>query len=126
MEEIRIRTESEEQIYVMNWAAYMANRDPRYSLLFHIPNGGKRGKAEAGRFRAEGVKSCVPDLMLPVPVGMWAGCFIEMKRTKGGRLSDEQKRWIELLRAQGYYVEVAYGGEMATRILEKYMEGDCE
>lgn len=115
-------TESQEQIVVMKWASYMSNRDPRYSLLFHVPNGGTRGKAEAGRFRAEGVKAGVPDLFLPVAISPWHGCFVEMKRRKGGRVSSEQRQWIDALREQGYYAAVAYGAEDAIAIIKQYME----
>ena len=118
-----VPTESQEQIAVINWASYMSNRDPRYGLLFHIPNGGSRGKAEAGRFRAEGVKSGVPDLFLPVPVGVYAGAFVEMKRIRDGRVSEEQKNWLVALQNQGYFAKVCYGAEDAIRTLKSYMEG---
>lgn len=99
----------------------MANRDPRYGMIFHIANGGSRGKAEAGRFRAEGVKSGVPDLMLPVPIGIYAGLFIELKRVKGGKVSENQKKWIADLNANGYYATVCHGAEEAIKTIEKYM-----
>ena len=48
--------------------------------------------------------------------------FIEMKRQKGGRVSPEQKEWIERLDNDGYCVGVAKGFESAVKILEKYLE----
>lgn len=115
-------SESAEQITVMRWAEWMSNRDPRYSLLFHIPNGGSRHPAEAARFKAEGVRAGVPDLMLPVAVEPFHGMFLELKRTKGGRVSADQRRWIDQLRAQGYYAAVAFGAEDAIAIIKLYME----
>lgn len=118
-----VPTESEEQIAVISYASYMANRDPRYGLLYHIPNGGERSKAEAGRFRAEGVKSGVPDLCLPVAKGGYHGLYIELKRIKGGRISPAQTEWLASLNDEGYLALVAYGAEQAIKILDTYMEG---
>lgn len=62
-------TEAEEQATLFSWAAMKRGKYPELDLLFHIPNGGSRGKAEAARFKAEGVKPGVPDLFLPVARG---------------------------------------------------------
>lgn len=61
-----VPTESVEQQCLFRWAAFQSGRFPELALLYHVPNGGSRKKAEAGRFRAEGVKAGVPDLCLPV------------------------------------------------------------
>lgn len=50
-------TEDVEQMCLFRWADAQSGKYPELSLMYHIPNGGKRGKAEAGRFRAMGVKS---------------------------------------------------------------------
>ena len=86
--------EGQEQATLMSWAGMQSCVYPELGLLFHIPNGGSRSKAEAGRFKAEGVKAGVPDLFLPVPRGEYHGLFIELKRRQGGRVSDEQKDWL--------------------------------
>lgn len=116
-----VPTEDEEQMALINWARMAAGALPELRLLFHIPNGGSRGKAEAGRFRAMGVKSGVPDLFLPVARGPWHGLFVELKRTKGGRVSSEQAAWIRDLGAQGYCAAVCYGWEDARREIERYL-----
>ena len=64
-----VPTESVEQQCLFRWAAFQSGRFPELALLYHVPNGGSRKKAEAGRFRAEGVKAGVPDLCLPVARG---------------------------------------------------------
>ena len=116
-----IPSEDEEQIIVMNWAALARGKFPELDLLFHIPNGGKRGKREAARFKDMGVKAGVPDLFLPVPRGKYAGLFVEMKRTKGGTVSPEQKKWIADLRGMGYAAEVAKGGWAAVELIKAYL-----
>ena len=101
----------------MQWFK-MAHPDLR---VFAIPNGGKRGKMEAMRLRLEGVCSGVPDLMIPTPRGQHHGLFVEMKRTKGGSVSKEQKDWIAYLQAQGYQAIVCRGFEEAKRGIECYL-----
>ena len=108
---------------LFRWAEVARGKFPALDLLFHIPNGGKRGKAEAARFKAEGVKAGVPDLFLPVPRGKAHGLFIELKRRKGGRVSKEQAIWTISLQAQGYRAEVAKGWEEARDIIIEYLAG---
>ncbi len=117
-------TEAQEQATLMSWAQMQSFRYPELGLLFHIPNGGGRSKAEAGRFKAEGVKAGVPDLFLPAPRGKYHGLFLEMKRMKGagGKVSPEQKKWIEALREQGYAAEVCFGWKQAAEVLTNYLE----
>lgn len=119
-----VPTEDAEQMALFRWASLATPAHPELALLFHIPNGGSRGKAEAGRFRAMGVKAGVPDLFLPVPRGgplPRHGLFIELKRTKGGRVSTEQAAWITDLRARGYAAEVCHGWEEASRLILRYL-----
>lgn len=82
-----------------------------------IPNGGARNKATAGRLKAEGVVSGVPDLFVPA----WR-LWVEMKRTKGGSLSPEQKDWITYLQEVGYCAIVCKGAEDAKRQISAFRE----
>lgn len=118
-----VPTEGEEQATLFSWCAMNYGRFPELKLLFHIPNGGKRSKSEAARFKSEGVKSGVPDLCLPVARGLYHGLYIEMKRTAGGVVSDEQKFWIAQLQSQGYAATVCKGWKEAENVLEKYLGG---
>lgn len=116
-----VPTESEEQQTIFSWAEIQAGRYPELRLLYHIPNGGSRGKAEAGRFKAEGVKSGVPDLCLPVARGAYHGLYIELKRLQGGKTRDAQELWIEELTKQGYYAVVCRGWVEASKALLWYL-----
>ena len=116
-------TESDEQIMLFQWVACSLGKHPELKLLFHIPNGGHRSKAEAGRFYAEGVKAGVPDLCLPVARGKYHGLYIEMKRTKRSTVSKEQKDWISALQEQGYRVDMCKGWEVASQVLVDYPAG---
>ena len=120
----RVPTEDEEQIALFRWAAMMEWKYPQLRRLYHIPNGGKRTKAEAGIFKAMGVKSGVPDVHLPVARGGYHGLYVEMKRTKGGQVSQDQKDWIEDLTREGYFAVVCRGWEEASRVIEGYLSRD--
>ena len=118
----KLPTEGEEQATLFTWAQMQSRRRPELKLLFHIPNGGSRNKIEAAHLKAQGVKSGVPDLFLPVARGVWYGLFVELKRQKGGRVSDQQRRWIEALERQGYRAEIACGWKDAAQIITEYLE----
>ncbi len=93
--------------------------------LFAIPNqtvGARRGS----RMVAEGLKSGVPDMMLPVARRGYLGMFIELKvlsnRTgKSTTTSEEQNKWLEQLQVNGYYVCVCVGWEAAVEKLRWYL-----
>ena len=112
-------TEGVEQATLFSWAQMRTYWYPELTLMFHIPNGGKRSKAEAGRFRAEGVKSGVPDICLPVARGGYHGLFIELKRQHGNTTTKNQDTWLADLREQGYATAVAYGWEHAANLKHK-------
>ena len=119
-------TESQEQQLLFEWAALSAGKWPELALMYHIPNGGSRSKAEAGRFKAEGVKSGVPDICLPAARGGYHGLYIELKRVKGGRVSPAQQGWIAALRDQGYCACVCKGWDDAAHVIKKYLENKTE
>lgn len=114
-------TEHQEQAALLVHVALLAGRWPELHLLYAIPNGGARSKAAAGKLKAEGVKPGVPDLCLPVPRSTWHGLYLEMKRERGGALSDPQKWWIAELARQGYRVVRCNGREAAVHEIESYL-----
>lgn len=111
-------TESQEQKQLIQWC----RTDVRLQYLFHIPNESIGGQGWLIRNRQMGVKSGVPDLFYPVPLGGYHGLFIEMKAGKG-RVSPDQKRWIHALSQMGYKCIVAHGWEEAKEALEEYLNG---
>lgn len=100
----RLPTEHEEQRELVRW---FRQTWPGVRI-FAIPNGGARSQATAGRLKAEGVSSGVPDLFIPA----W-GLWVEMKRSKGGSVSAEQKGWIAYLESVGFCCIVGKGAEAA-------------
>lgn len=122
--QLPVPTESTEQIWLFEWAAQMAVlRWPELDLMYHVPNEGKRTRATGGRMRAEGLKRGIPDVCLPVPRCGYHGLYIEMKRQRGGKVTEEQADKISKLRAQGYRVEICKGFHPAADLIEQYMTG---
>lgn len=70
----------------------------------------------AKRMKAEGVRPGVPDLFVPE----WC-LWVEMKRQKGGRLSAEQRDWIEYLEGVGHAVIVGRGATDASEKVMKWL-----
>jgi hypothetical protein len=119
-----VPTESQEQQALFHWARLQEGAFPELGLLVHVPNGGLRNMPEAVRFKAEGVRKGFPDLLLPVARGGYHSLAIELKRRKHGKISPEQKRWIDSLNEQGYLASVCYGWEDASRMLMEYLRLD--
>jgi len=117
-----VPTESAEQQALFRWAAWQRGAYPELDLLYHVPNGGSRKKAEAGRFKAEGVKAGVPDVCLPVARGGFHGLYVELKRLEKSKTSDDQKDWIVRLTEQGYYAVICKGWENASKAILEYLK----
>lgn len=98
-----VPTEADEQIALFEWAALQSGRFPELALLYHVPNGGSRNKIEAARLRAQGVKSGVPDLCLPV--------------ARGGNHG---------LLEQGYAAAICKGWQEAASVIIDYLQRKTE
>ena len=106
-------TEHQEQVAFVEYCNWKANSDERYKFIYAIPNGGLRDKITAARLKKEGVKAgvlviCVPYLMFGYEEGIrtivFCGAYIEFKKRGVGRLSPEQKEWVQYLRKANYVV----------------------
>ncbi len=105
-----------------NWLAQF-NR-AAYNVFFHIPNGGLRTAVEGASFKAQHAKAGVPDYFLAWQKddGVWqyAGLFIELK-TRTGRVAPAQTAWHQLLRQQGYRVEIIRSLPEFIQLLTEYL-----
>ena len=97
-------TEHQEQ---KNFVKWFELQYPKVKL-FAIPNGGNRNVVTATMLKAEGVRKGVPDTFIPE----WR-LWLEFKRVKGGKLSPEQKDWIDYLNGCGYTAVVVNGFDAA-------------
>ena len=114
--------EADEQRQLIQYA----RGKPWGQFLFHVPNESVGGHGWMIRNRQMGMRKGVPDLMLPIPMHGYHGLFIEMK-TKTGRLSEEQRRWLNALNRFGYLAVMCKGWEEARDEIERYMsKGDAK
>lgn len=81
-----------------------------------VPNAAKRTQWAAHQAKKEGLSAGFPDVMC-----IWAGggiCFIEFKAEKG-RLSDNQREWLDRLTQRGFVAGVARSIDDAVAILSR-------
>ena len=76
---------------------------------------------EAKRMKATGYKRGFPDVFVYEPRGAFHGLAIELKKEKGGRVSESQKEWKQALEERGFHATVAKGYDMAVEVLERYL-----
>jgi hypothetical protein len=102
--------------------------------LLAIPNGTQLAGTPSRRARymaslkAMGLKPGASDLFLAKPVqfapGKWHhGAWFEMKRIKGGRTSEDQKKFLYDMADQGYYADVCNGFDAFYKSLTRYLSG---
>lgn len=124
-----IPTEHDEAVALMRLVHLHEPQHPILHRLFHVPNGGLRSKASAGKLKAEGVRSGVPDYILPCrgyskdqgQFHSFIGLAVELKRRKGGAVSDAQKDWVEFLSNAGWKVAVCSGHESAWAVICEFI-----
>ncbi len=115
-----MKTESQEQIKVIQWAKRQRKDHPEIRWLHHIPNGGARHITVASKLKLEGVESGVFDLFLPVARWDKHGLYIEMKR-KYGKLSKNQEQFAKDMNNEGYAMAVVYDAEEGINYLKRYL-----
>lgn len=113
--------EQHEQAALFEWAEYQKGKYPELELMYASANGGKRHIKTAVELKRTGVKSGVPDICLPVSRAGYHALYIELKRRKGGRLSENQKWWLERLIKQGNLAMVCHGWEDARDLIVDYL-----
>ena len=119
-----IPTEAQEQKALFEWAEWVKHRYPELALMYHIPNEARRSYALGREMKAQGLRSGVPDICLPVPRGGYGALYIEMKRRKDSRLSDNQRGWINGLNRAGNRAVVCKGWEEARNEIMNYLKGE--
>src|SRR5690606_13320384 len=130
--------------------------DPRLEFLFAVPNGATFGSTQkerairGGKMKAEGLRTGVPDVCLPVPAPKYGkiliitdqirhwytGLFIEMKKPAArykkkatthkwdtGGVDEEQVNWLNFLEQQGYKCVVCYSWYEAANEIKFYLTG---
>lgn len=122
-------TESKEQQAVVQWWRI---QHPKFARsLIASANGAvlagdqiQRARQMA-RLKAMGLVVGASDLFLAIPMGPYAGLWLEMK-SMTGTASEEQKTFHADMKANGYQVAVARGATEAIQIISDYMKQQKE
>lgn len=113
------RGETTEQITLFEWAENNKHALPCLSLMYHVPNEGKRTNGAV--LKAMGLKNGVPDVCLPVASHNFHGLYLEMKYRKN-QTTQAQEDYMAALRQQGYKTAVCYGAEEAKAAILDYLQ----
>lgn len=116
-------TEADEQKLLFEWMEYAEVMYPELELAYHVPNEGRRSYRAGFDLKKQGMKPGVPDICLPVAKGKYHALYIEMKRPKGGRVSEAQNWWIDKLNAAGNLAVVCHGFDEAKAVILGYLQG---
>jgi hypothetical protein len=89
----------------------------------HVPNEGKHKVQYRVKQKRLGVKSGVPDILIfdsPPKYPNIKGLAIELKRKRGGKVSEEQEEWLDALEKRGWAAMVCYGVDGVLDALRFY------
>lgn len=108
-----VPTEAEE---ARTLVAYLRVRGYKFTHIANETGSGRGARFQGIRNKQQGVSPGFPDYIILVNDNI---IFIELKRTKGGVLSQAQKDWIAALEEAGQTVRVCKGAEEAIKFIEE-------
>jgi hypothetical protein len=117
-----IPLEHEEACTLADWMAW---NGLKYS---HIPNETyTKSYKQKMKNKLEGVMPGVPDYLIIIPAEKSKTnkaelIFIELKRKKHSRTSEEQKEWIEAINETCVDAHICKGADAAIEVIESYMK----
>jgi hypothetical protein len=116
-------SEHSEQVAVIQWCQIHEAQHPELAMIFAVPNAGKRSIGAARYYLAEGLKSGVPDLILPIPepsAMLFCGLAIEMK-FGDNKTTPSQDWWLEYLTSYGWKTAICYSADEAIKVISEYL-----
>lgn len=114
------RPEFEAQKAVVLWARKNAEKYRPLRFLSASLNGVKLTPTQYSMAKASGMNAGFPDLELPAARHGYHGLYIEMKSEKG-RLSEDQKIWVDYLKSEKFFHYTAYSSDLAIKCLKWYL-----
>ncbi len=117
----RIDWEGNEQTILFTWIDLQYPRESK--LIYHVPNGGHRHKATAGKLKGQGVRAGMPDINVDIARGGYFGMRIEFKATppNDADVSPKQRGALQLLNDHGYLAIVCRGVHDAQEQIRAYL-----
>ena len=91
------------------------------NILFCASAGGLRTSiSQAAAMKRAGYVKGVPDMQVMEGRHGYYGLFIELK-TKKGKISPHQKKWLNDLNDKGYMAKCCYGLDEALNLIDWYL-----
>ena len=116
-------SEHEEQMLVVD----MLHRLYPNVLFWSTPNGAhlagniRQRSASMNKLKSEGFLPGVSDIIIFEPRDKYSAMFLEMKRAKGGEVSENQEWFLAQIEERGGYGVVAHGYEEAKILIDEYL-----
>ncbi len=117
-------TESQEQAALFQWIRLQPEIK---HIAFSTANGAqlagsaKKRAMQMNNLKATGFLVGTPDIVIPVARKPYSAMFIELKRKKGGNVSENQKNVLKALSDAGNCCVVAYGCDDAIKHIKEYL-----
>ncbi len=119
--------EEKTQIALYNWFR-LRYREYTY-YWHHSPNGGRRDKRTAAKFKAMGTQKGFPDVCIFLPTQYSSMFALELKtkgdegpRAQKGKVTHDQVEWLGRMKYCRAVTHVAWGFQQAKEKIEEYME----
>lgn len=91
------------------------------SVVFHIPNQGKRSMRYGKQLKDMGMRPGVSDLFISRANGKHHGAWIELKSATG-RLTPEQKLFLIDMDKEGYFTATCNSIENCIDTIKRYLD----
>ena len=98
-----------------------ATSDWRFRAFHHSPNGEVRDARTGAKLKRMGVARGFPDFINPIVSGRWNGFAAELKG-EGGRVSKEQRQWLDIFKSQGWATMVCFSVDEFIKFVSEYFE----
>lgn len=95
---------------------------PGCKLIYAVPNGSNKSPVQRVKFQREGLTPGIPDVNIDVANATYHGARIEFK-THNGKVSVEQTKVMDQLRAHRYRVVVCRSVDEAIEFTSSYLFG---
>lgn len=114
---MKIGEEDLQLIITMDWVRF----NKLDNIIWHVANERQVNPHSGSILKRKGVKSGVADLTIMRPSKNFHGGFIELKSAMG-KLSPNQKKFLDDMDAEGYFTACCYSAESAIATIKDYLQ----
>ena len=117
------RRSPEEELHLLcfEWIFLNEPKHPVLKWTYHTPNGGRRSKAEAGRFKAMGVRAGVVDIINSFKGPSGASGFACELKAPGEVPTEKQKEFLAVASSDGFVTGVCDTFDQFLALMHQYL-----